>query len=79
MKKLQILEARMLEIVLSNQLHNYIRCKLYGAVNCALLGYYAASSGNFLPTFLGQPIGNFFPASGFMNPEAGKKLPLLAT
>ena len=41
----------MLEIVLSNQLYNNIQCKLYMAVNCAILSYYAASSGNFLPTF----------------------------
>ena len=34
------------------------------AENCTRLGNYAASSGNFLP------------ASGFMNPEAGKKLPI---
>jgi hypothetical protein len=25
--------------------------RLYSSKNCALLGYYAASSGNFLPTF----------------------------
>ena len=51
MKKLQVLQARMLEFVLSSKLYNNIQCKLYRAVNCALLGYYAASSGNFLPTF----------------------------
>jgi len=28
--------------------------------NCAILGYYAASSGNSLPTFRGQPIGLIF-------------------
>jgi hypothetical protein len=41
----------MLEIVLSNQLYNNIQCKLCGAVNCAILSCYAASSGNFAPTF----------------------------
>jgi len=25
--------------------------------NCALLRYYTANSGNFLPTFRGQPVG----------------------
>jgi len=57
--------------------------------NCALLGYYAASSGNFLLTFRvnlsvsSSGLKNF----GFLNPEDGtdrlsrnvsKKLPLLA-
>ena len=42
--------------------------------NCALLGYYIASSGNFLPTFRDTPsvptseIKNYF---GFLNPEEG--------
>jgi len=35
--------------------------------NCALLGYYAASSGNFLPTFRNNLS---FPSSGFKNPKA---------
>ena len=30
---------------------NYWRCSAHVAENCAPLGYYAASSGNFLPTF----------------------------
>jgi hypothetical protein len=34
------------------------------AENCALLGYYAASSGNFLPTFRDNPS---VPSSGFKN------------
>jgi hypothetical protein len=29
----------------------------YAEENCTLLGYYAASSDNFLPMFLGQPTG----------------------
>jgi hypothetical protein len=32
--------------------------------NCALLGYYAASSGNFLPTFREKPIGSNFKDQG---------------
>jgi hypothetical protein len=52
--------------------------------NCALLGYYAASSGNFLPTFRDNLS---VPFSGFLTLEYGtyrlsrnadKKLPLLA-
>jgi len=35
------------------------------AENCALLGYYTASSGNFLPTFHNNPS---VPSSGFKNP-----------
>jgi len=35
------------------------------AENCALLGYNAASSGNFLPTFRDNLL---FPSSGFKNP-----------
>jgi hypothetical protein len=51
--------------------------------NCSLQGYYAASSGNFSPTFR----DNLQVPSGFLNPEngtdklsrkVGKKLPLLA-
>ena len=59
---------------------------------CVLLGYYAASSGNSLPTFRGLPIG---PISPFLDPlffrfltledgtnkmsrNVGKELPLLA-
>ena len=34
--------------------------------NCALLGYYAASSGNFLPTFRDNVS---VPSSGFKNPK----------
>jgi len=34
------------------------------AENCALLSYYAASSGNFLPTFRYNPS---VPSSGFKN------------
>jgi len=36
------------------------------AENCALLGYYAASSGSFLPTFQDNPS---FPSSLFKNPK----------
>ena len=51
--------------------------------NCALQGYYAASSVNLLPTFR----DNLSVPFGFLNPEdgtdrlfrnVGKKLPLLA-
>jgi len=42
--------------------------------NCALLGYYAATSGNFLPTFRDNLM---VPSSGFKNPkESLQKLPL---
>ena len=34
--------------------------------NCALLGYFAESSGNFLPTFRDNLP---FPSSGFKNPK----------
>jgi hypothetical protein len=34
--------------------------------NCAILGYYAASSGNFLPTFRDNVS---VPSSGFKNPK----------
>jgi len=56
----------------------------------ALLGYYAASSGNFLPTFrdnLSVPFAGFKSPRRFLSPEDGtdrlsrnvsKKLPLLA-
>ena len=37
--------------------------------NCALLGYYAASSGNFLPTFRDN---SSFPSTGFRNPKSLK-------
>jgi len=36
------------------------------AGNCALLGYYAASSGNFLPMFQDN---SSFPSSVFKNPR----------
>ena len=39
-----------------------------GAENCALLGYYAASSGYFLPTCLGQPVGPILNIEEFLNP-----------
>jgi len=62
--------------------------RLEVAGNCALLGYYAESSGNFLLTFRDNlPV----PSSGFKNPflnpedgtdrlfrNVGKRLPLLA-
>ena len=35
------------------------------AMNCALLGYHAASSGNFLPTFR---VNLLVPSSAFKNP-----------
>jgi hypothetical protein len=34
--------------------------------SCALLGYYTASSGNFLPTIQDNLL---FPSSGFKNPK----------
>ena len=37
--------------------------------NCALLGYYPASSGNFLPTFRDN---SSFPSTGFKNPKSLK-------
>jgi len=40
------------------------RCEV--AENCALLGYYAASSDNFLPMFW---YNLSMPSSGFKNPE----------
>jgi hypothetical protein len=56
--------------------------------NCALLGYYAARSGNFLPTFLdNQSVPSSGVKGGFLTPEdgtdrfsrnVGKVLPLLA-
>jgi len=42
--------------------------------NCALLGYYAASSGNFLLTFR----DNIEDRADLMFGNFGKKLPLLA-
>jgi hypothetical protein len=57
------------------------------AENCALLGYYAVSSGNFLPTF---GVNLSVPSSGFeylkklddgtdsYSRNVGKELPLLA-
>ena len=59
--------------------------------NCSILGYYAASSGNFLPTFwdtLSVPYLKMGPMIGFLTLEdgidrlsrnVGKKLPLLVT
>ena len=53
--------------------------------NCAILGYYAAISGNFLPTFRDDLL---VPYSGVTSPEdwtnsfsqnVGNKLPLLST
>jgi hypothetical protein len=53
--------------------------------NCAILGYYAASSGNLLPTFRDDLL---VPDSGVTSPEdwtnnssrnVGNKLPLLST
>jgi hypothetical protein len=47
--------------------------------NCAFLGYYAASSGNLLPTF--QDNLSFFTlkdGTERLFPNVGKKLPLLA-
>jgi len=51
---------------------------------CEIWGYYAASSGKFIPTFRDNPSSGF--TNGFLNPEDGlsrdvgkkKKLPLLA-
>ena len=72
--------------------YQYLRTKLYDirshntvAENCALLGYYAASSGYFLPTF--QDIGPILWDFWILDPEdrnryvvrnVGKKLPPLA-
>jgi len=55
------------------------------AENCALLGYYVASSGNFLPTFqdtlLVASLGFKIPEDGIdrLSPDVIKKLPLFAT
>ena len=46
--------------------------------NCAVVGYYAASNGNFLPTFTRQPIGPIFRGQESKSRNFGKKLPLLA-
>jgi hypothetical protein len=80
-----------MKTVTLSRLHFHNLGKLCGTMtyymreNCALLGYYAVSSGNFLP-----PFGITFrshPPFGFLNPEdwtdtlsrnVGKKLPLLA-
>jgi hypothetical protein len=43
-------------------------------MNCTLMGYYAASSGNFLATFRDQAEDGIYKLS--LN--VGKKLPLLA-
>jgi len=37
--------------------------------NCALMGYYIASSGNFLPTFRDN---SSFPSTGYKNPKSLK-------
>jgi hypothetical protein len=37
--------------------------------NCALLGYYVASSGNSIPTFRGQPISPIFKCQEFKKKE----------
>jgi hypothetical protein len=53
----------------------------YRDENCALLGYYAASSGNFLPTFRGHPIGRILRAqegTDRLSRNVGKGLHLLA-
>jgi len=54
-------------------------------VNCAISGYYAPSSGNFLPTFRDNPsVPPFFwildpeDGTGKLSRNAEKKLPLLA-
>jgi len=44
----------------------YSRLRSEVAENCALLGYYAARSGNFLPTFRDNLS---VPSSGFKNPK----------
>ena len=43
--------------------------------NCALLGCYAASSGNFLTMVWEPPVGPIFKG---LSPNVGNKLPLLA-
>ena len=58
------------------------------ALNCALLSYYAASSGNSLPAFRGQHIGSIFKGQGefltfvdgtdILSRNVGKEVPLLA-
>jgi len=45
--------------------------RLEVAVNYALLGYYAASGGNFLPMFRDNLS---FPLSGFKNPNKKEKI-----
>ena len=47
--------------------------------NCALLGYYAASSGNSLPTFR-DSVSVLTPENGtdMLSRNTGKELPLLA-
>jgi len=48
---------------------------------CALLGYYAATSGNFLPTFrdnLSVPSLNTEDGTDRLSRSVGKKLPLVA-
>ena len=49
--------------------------------NCALLGYYAVSSGNFLPTSrdnLSVPSSGAEDGTDRLSRNVGKKLPLLA-
>ena len=51
--------------------NKYLMCVISGfcqedAENCALLGYYAESSRNFLPTFHDNLL---VPSSGFKNPK----------
>jgi hypothetical protein len=45
------------------------------AENCALLGYYSASSGNFLPTFRDNLSVQ---SSGFKNPKGCPMTPFLS-
>ena len=78
-------------------LGKYLICLISGfrrevAENCVLMGYYAASSGNFLPTFrdnISVPSsgGQVLWVKEFLNPEegtntlsrnVGNKLPVLA-
>ena len=49
--------------------------------NCVLLGYYAGSSGNSLPTSRDNSSGNSLPTVWFdrLSQKVGKELPLLSS
>jgi len=56
--------------------HSFAQNRVEG--NCVLQGYYALSSGHFLPTFRDNLSGPIFKGPDRVSQNVGKKLPLLA-